>query len=529
MKKKTLAVTLSIALMASIFTGCGKTDGEKQNGTDTGKNKMTLELWTSDRNAIDNSNAWYVKKIEDAFDVKISMKYRNEGSTDYTEWLTLSMAGKDAPDWFRDQAVGLTMLNDFVDQGLVAELDPETVKKNMPNYFKWAEKYQDIMSEDPLNLYSVDGKVYSVPDAKVDLSRFCLMAYRQDWLDKLGIKAPETLDEFTEVMKAFTFDDPDGNGVNDTYGYIGITGNADWAFSPIFAAFGTYPGIWYAKEDGTVTRGEIEPETKEALIYIKELYDLGVIDPEWMTIDFEQAKNKVVSSRVGCSWQNWMSILAPDGWWSALKESVPDADWSIATGMTGRNGDLGIMQFNPLAGVGLVFSKHMEKEPEKLAKYLQVFDAIAGDPAWHEAEIWGAEGETFTKNENGDREYTQAYSSEDARAKYGIGTAYRFPSLELFQYDPDIHDAIDNTAELNEIRSQTLTMIQGKYDVLGSYYLPVWNDKHAELPDMNVIFAEMITGDRDINDFDTVVQEWMDKGGKEALAEAQQVYDEHFK
>ena len=65
-------------------------------------------------------------------------------------------------------------------------------------------------------------------------------------------------------MKAFTFDDPDGNGVDDTYGYIGITGNPDWGFSPIFGAFGTCPGIWYAKEDGTVTSGELEPGTKEA-------------------------------------------------------------------------------------------------------------------------------------------------------------------------------------------------------------------------------------------------------------------------
>ena len=41
---------------------------------------------------------------------------------------------------------------------------------------------------------------------------------RKDWLDKLGLKVPKTTDEFFEVMKAFTFKDPDGNGKNDTYG-----------------------------------------------------------------------------------------------------------------------------------------------------------------------------------------------------------------------------------------------------------------------------------------------------------------------
>ena len=248
-----------------------------------------------------------------------------------------------------------------------------------------------------------------------------------------------------------------------------------------------------------------------------------------MTIDFEGAKNKVVSSVVGCSWQNWLSILTPDGWWSALQEAEPGASWSVATGMEGADGQKGIMQFNPLAGVGIVFGKHMEEQPEKMAKYLQVFDAIAGDPSWHEAEIWGMEGETFTKDENGERSYTKNYATEDARMQYGIGDAYRFPSLEQFQYDPDLHDEMDYTAQVNAVRKETLDMIEGKYDVLGSYYLPVWSEVSPELPDMNVVFAEMITGERDIEEFDAVVAEWKEKGGADALVEAQQIYDKHFK
>ncbi|MDR2043564.1 MAG: extracellular solute-binding protein [Clostridium sp.] len=532
MKKKWVSIVLTVALSLSMLAGCGSTaspsPGSDSQAGSSGEERMTLELWTSNRDILENSDAWYVKKIEEEFDVNIEMKYRNEGSTDYSEWLTLAMAGDEAPDWFRDQSISLTTLSDFAKQGLIAELNPEMVKENMPNYMAWTAKYKDIFGDDPFSLYMVDGKTYAIPDAKVDLTQFCLMGYRQDWLNNLGLEAPKTQDEFTEVMRAFTFDDPDGDGVDDTYGYIGITGDTDWAFSPIFAAYGTYPGIWYVKEDGTVTRGEIEPETKEALKYIKELYDMGVIDPEWMTIDFEGAKNKVISSVVGSSWQNWSTILTVDGWWSTLKEVEPDADWAVSAGIEGQNGDMGVMQFNPLAGVGLVFSKHMESQPEKIAKYLQVFDAIAGDPAWHEAEIWGVEGETFIIDENGNRQYTDEYADEGSRVEFGITADYRFPSLEQFQYDPDIHDAIDYTQELNAVRQETLGMIQGKYDILGNFNLPIWNDVSPELPDLNVIFAEMITGERDIEEFDAVVQEWMNKGGIEALEEAQQIYDERF-
>ena len=72
---------------------------------------------------------------------------------------------------------------------------------------------------------------------------------RKDWLDKLGLKVPTTTDELMAVMKAFTFNDPDGNGKADTYGYgafIEITNyEADLGrrFEPILGAFGV-DGTW---------------------------------------------------------------------------------------------------------------------------------------------------------------------------------------------------------------------------------------------------------------------------------------------
>ena len=109
------------------------------------------------------------------------------------------------------------------------------------------------------------------------------------------------------------------------------------------------------------------------------------------------------------SWrQNWGSILQDNGWWSTVTESAPEASFAVAGGIEGENGQIETMQFNPLAGVGLVFTKKLENQPEKIKKYLQVFDAISGDPAWHEAEIWGIEGETFEYDENGDRQFTEA-------------------------------------------------------------------------------------------------------------------------
>ena len=105
----------------------------------------------------------------------------------------------------------------------------------------------------------------------------------------------------------------------------------------------------------------------------------------------------------------------------------------------------------------------------------------------------------------------------------------QFLALQELAYDPEVDDAIDYSKEVNQKYADAKKVIIGKYDIMGGFYLPVWSEVSAELPDMNVAFTEMITGERDIEEFDALVQEWKDAGGQAALDEAQQIYDERLK
>lgn len=187
------------------------------------------------------------------------------------------------------------------------------------------------------------------------------------------------------------------------------------------------------------------------------------------------------------------------------------------------------MQFNPLAGVGLCFSKDMEKQPEKMAKYLQVFDAIAGDPQWLEAEIWGVEGETFQYTEDGGREYIGEYTDEDARTAYGIGTCYAFPSLEVYQYDPDTHDSIMYTTETCQIREETIDLCQGRWNILGNYPNAAFEKMGTEYPDyFDNAITEILMGQRPVSDYAAIVQEWLNNGGQAAVDTAQELYNQYY-
>lgn len=497
--------------------------------TASAEEAIKLQLWTSNEEVADHTDGYYLNKLRSDFDVDFDICIRGVGSTDYLDWLNLTlMTPGQEPDWIRDQAISLQTYQDYVEEGILLELDEDMIRTYMPNYIKWTEKYENVFGTNALNLYKVDGKIYSIPDAKVDLATFCYMGLRQDWMEKLGYeKTPETLDELIQYMRDVTFKDPDGNGVNDTFGYLGITNSVSWGFSPFFGAYGVYPDLFYAVDD-RVVYGNVEPETKEVLALLRDLYAEGIIDPEWVTLGFDQVMNKVYSGKIGATWQNWLTIFSSTGKYQEMKQNDPQVEWAATTGPVGPTGEQGIMNFNPLAGVGLMFTCALEGQEEKLIKYMQVFDAMIGDPSYYEAEIWGEEGVTFTLNENGDRVFTDGWDSQK-RFEYGVGSDYRFPSLELFGYDPDIHDQVEFGKEELGMRSDLIAMSKGKFNIMGNFIRPVWNEVNTDLPNFETMATAIILGEADIDTFDDYVTEWYAKGGDRVMEEAQAIYDNYLK
>jgi putative aldouronate transport system substrate-binding protein len=123
-------------------------------------------------------------------------------------------------------------------------------------------------------------------------------AIRQSWLDNLGLEMPTTPEEQLEVAKAFTFQDPDGNGKDDTWGMSGMKGlgRMNFCFNPF--------GIIYGYDDWTVVDGKVTPMIvqdgmKDALAYIKECYDAGVIDPDSFVQDGTKQWEKVRQGTYG--------------------------------------------------------------------------------------------------------------------------------------------------------------------------------------------------------------------------------------
>jgi putative aldouronate transport system substrate-binding protein len=131
---------------------------------------------------------------------------------------------------------------------------------------------------------SVNGKVYGVFRARGPM-RAAVM-FRQDWLDKLGLKAPETTEDLYNVAKAFTEKDPDGNGKNDTWGITIPKWGALGSNSPydiIEEWFGA-GNRWTEKGGKLVPSFETE-EFLEANRFVKKMVDEKLINPDFATFD----------------------------------------------------------------------------------------------------------------------------------------------------------------------------------------------------------------------------------------------------
>ena len=186
----------------------------------------------------------------------------------------------------------------------------------------------DAVGDGALDSVTLDGGMKAYPYGRPNIHDYKYMFMREDWLEKVGMEAPTTIEELVAVMEAFVTKDPDGNGLDDTFGMAAE--NSLWYhFAPIFWAYGAYPSInernnmWLKADDGTLVNGRIQPEVKEALRALQDMYNRGLFDPEFPLKTEFQAKPTLNANRIGIDFAGFWEIenLGP------VLESVPGASW----------------------------------------------------------------------------------------------------------------------------------------------------------------------------------------------------------
>lgn len=276
MKKAVIAISAAL-MAAAVLAGCGKqSKGAETVSTKNAEGRYDPVLTIRIAKQLDENTGRYgdgedinknpmVDLAVEKLGIRMETILLGGDAGNYDTKLRLALTGsEELPDVF--PVYGTQMIADMIESGKVKAID-EDIEKYMPDRLK------EIYDKYPQTFYPVtrDGSTYGIACTPF-LTEGQVMIIRQDWLDNLGLKAPSNLDEFEAVIRAFTEEDPDGNGKKDTYGftYAGDSiYNTGWVADPVtlFSANSGkhFPGSWQEDENGRLVYGSIDEGNKKTL------------------------------------------------------------------------------------------------------------------------------------------------------------------------------------------------------------------------------------------------------------------------
>ncbi|WP_442956189.1 extracellular solute-binding protein [Paenibacillus sp. USHLN196] len=272
-------------------------------------------------------NNQYSRYVKDNLNIDTKVTWQAATGTNYEQKVNLAISSNDLPDAL---VVKDTQLRAMVKAGQLEDLTDAFNRYASPAMKSYMEKTNGVSAE----AVTFDGKMYAIPSIQVHSDGVHQMWIRKDWLDKLGLEPPKTMEDLENVAKAFVEQDPDGNGQNDTIGIAGQQNggrlyanflestNNTYGLDPIFGAYQAYPGYWLKDDSGSPVYGSILPETKEALAKLRDMYANGLIDKE-LGIR-KSASEPVVNGNAGIFFAPWWMGYGPLP--DAIKNN-PEANW----------------------------------------------------------------------------------------------------------------------------------------------------------------------------------------------------------
>jgi len=248
--------------------------------------------------------------------------------TNRDEKMNLAIASNDLPDVM---LVNPTQFLAMCKADQLADLTDAYNELMMPHL----KKIFEMNDSAALKAASYGGKILGIPAVTTSGDGYHTLWIRKDWLDKLNLEVPKTVDDIEKVAKAFV--DAKLGGENTVglaspafggklYANFLESTNNIYGFDAIFSAMGAYPGYWIKDKEGKAVYGSTTPETRAALERLAEMYKNGVLDPE-IGVRKENAE-LIVSGQCGMFFGTWWMPMYP------LQDAVrinPEANWQCYT------------------------------------------------------------------------------------------------------------------------------------------------------------------------------------------------------
>lgn len=543
MRKRTrvIAALLSVCMMFGM-TGCMKSGNEGATGKsqkDTKAVEVPEGLWDPYEETVTIStvlpenagiqwdegdsyddNPWY-RAYKDQFNIQVVNDWV---SNDYTTKLNLSIADKSIPDVFFVDAQQLKQLKEADMIYDLTDLYDEYASDLLKGYME--------QESATFETGKLDGKLYGVPQLSYGIiDQPAQIWIRKDWKEKLNLADPQSMDDVINIAKAF----------QKEYGGYGLTENQDLdCFKILATAWGAYPKIWVETESGELGYGSVQPEMKEALEAYAQWYKEGIVDPQFATKDLEKMLQGELNNEVGISpyFQYWGYDPGPNMVSNNGKDSIFEP-YKIpsATGETVK----APIEF---ANYGYIVVNKNCKNPEALFKLLNFYARCMDEPDQVDDQLI----QDLFKNAytnipyalrviNPNTDYNQYIKvtetlkkslDEDPMTLGKDGIKYQNSVNFIKNADPTgVGDYLQQGGPKAAYTISKEMLDNGEIvkDAMWGPDTETLLNSGSTLDDILIEgFTKIIVGEKDINYFDTLVQEWEKAGGEKATEEINETY-----
>lgn len=430
----------------------------------------------------------------------VNVQFLTVDAPDLETKLNTMIASNDMPDAFLNP--NKAKIKDLVSNQVIIPMD-DLLKTNGKNVM---DNKGSILK----GAAQVDGKVYAIPRG---WGFGNVLTIRKDWLDKLKLPVPKTIDEYYTVLKAFANQDPDGNGQKDTIGvgaYFagGKESDVYSTFSHIFAAYGVPVGRGKLI-DGKVIPWVLQPGFMDGIKFLNKLYKEGLLDPEFATISNLKEFEKLWNGKMGTfeftpngTTQNWLTRY--------VENPKPQFEFTVIKGPNNQGGTQRLYLED--SGPWMHISK-ASKHPAEVMKVLDFLISDEGDKL-----TWAGIESKHYKMDNGKFEWIKPYDDAASLRNEG-GFAYNGVMNRINGFSVQLLN--DKTKAGLKLSSENAIEDAYLYDIP-----EIERNSGKVLQDITKeVFASLILSKGDLDkEYESLKKKYLDAGGQKWIEQATEIY-----
>lgn len=390
-----------------------------------------------------------------------------------------------------------------------------------------------------------EGRMMGLPHPGATPDEMEYLYIRKDWLDELNLPVPTTMEELVDTAKAFM--DAKLGGEN-TLG-MAFCGGLEYAglgdLRGVFNAYNAFIGGWLEDETGNLIPGSAQPEVKEALQILQEMYRDGVMATDFANANWDTLTEALTSGQCGIVYGNWWLGNA-DMLYNP--ETMELGDWIVIEGVTPDG--LPCKGYSNATPWHYVFVKNGIEHPEAVVKMLNLqFKLLAEKPETYKVYRYQAGDGTENmieslyfciapfmlapwEKEVGARIIREALETGDDSKVADLSADYQ-------KYYEDVKSIVkDGNTDVNLAGIYIMYGPDGVFELVDKMwdedriyldkFTSVYSDFGAQnINNMNAAlygeYLKIIMGE-DIDNFDKAVETWMKTGGERIIQEVNEWY-----